>query len=429
MGNDGYAVQAVEGGTAGGGSARQAAERRTIIDRLSREADWLEGVAADQRTTARYLATLSDEFSVLHDLQWADADAVAGADGKRPAPHVVDHLVAGPGGLFAIVTRRFAAPITAHGGALWVGEVTLADELAAVLRASQSLANALGTAVAPVMGFHGDTLPADAPTALAGVLLCPVHEVASVVERFPHTMLLPHERAGAIEEVMPLMVTPGSSTRHQQAAPPAPSRVASSPPASAEPAAPVVSPAHDVNAVDDVFTGDHEGATTTPPRRRHWPVVLLVLVLVAAVVGAGLWWFLGAADSTDSSGGPAVVVDTTAPDPAPGDTVVSTGELAEAIAPPVLTASLVCPGKGDGWQVVPDWPGDLADLSSYDIEIQGDDGSWTHLTLLESKDLSVSALLAQPPKVTVTLRATAVMLDLSRAEGTPAEITTPDEAC
>lgn len=415
--NAGFEMSAIEGGDAGGGSARQASERRSIIARLGREADWLESVAADQRATAALLATLSDEWSVLHDLQWADSEAPRSTDGKRQAPHLLDHLVAGPGGLFAIVTRRFTVPITSQDGELWVGDSTLAGELVAVVSASQSLANALGTPVAPVMGFHGDTLPADAPAALQGVLLCPVDDVATVIERFPHTMLMPHERASLVEQLVPLMISPGTSTRHQQARPAAapPAQATPNPePAAARPPEPVLAP-----AVPD------GGADV----RRRWPLVLLVLLLVAAVIGGGLWWFLGSSAGDSSMiGGPDTSSAATIQAGDDSTSAVS-GDLAGSVPAPALTVSLVCPSEGEGWQIVPDWPGDLAELSSYDIELLGDDGGWTHLTLLESRDLSVAALSAQPPKVTFTMRATAVMLDMSRAEGSPVEVATPAEAC
>lgn len=424
----GFEMSSIEGGEAGGGSARQASERRSIITRLAREADWLESVAADQRATAALLATLPDEWSVLHDLQWADADAPPPADGKRQAPHALDHLVAGPGGLFAIVTRRFTVPITSREGELWVGDATLAGELVAVVRAAQSLANALGTPVAPVMGFHGDTLPPDAPAALEGVLLCPVDEVATVVERFPHTMLMPHERASLIEQVLPLMIAPGTSTRHQQSAP-RPTQQPTEPGEPTEPTEPVESPTSRPVAQPE----QTRSVGPSAPARRRWPVVLVVILLVAAVIGGGLWWFLGSSDAdTSNLGGSGTSVGAptdTATDAATDGTGVGSGELAASVAPPTLTVSLVCPAEGEGWQIVPDWPGDLPDLSSYDIEVQGDDGQWTHLTLLESRDLSVAALSAQPPKVTFTMRATAVMLDMSRAPGAAVEVATPADAC
>ncbi len=153
-------------------------------------------------------------------------------------------------------------------------------------------------------------------------------------------------------------------------------------------------------------------------------MVLVVLLLVAAVIGGGLWWFLGSS-SSDSLGGAAAT-----PSSAPSDASNPTsGDLAAAVTPPTLTYSTVCPADGEGWQIVPDWPGDLEELSSYDVEVQDDTGAWTHLTLMESRDLSVAALSTQPPSVTFTMRVTAVMNDLSRAAGAPVEVTTPAEAC
>ena len=434
----GSELTSIEGGEAGGGSARQASERRSIIARLAREADWLESVADDQRTTGQLLATLADDWSVLHDLQWTDAETAPAPDGRRPSPHVLDHLVVGPGGVFAIVTRRFAVPITTRDGQLWVGDVTLADELVAVLRGSQSLANALGTPVAPVMAFHGDTLPAEAPAASEGVLLCPVGDVAAVVARFPHTMLLPHERSGLVEQVLPLMISPGTSTRRQQAAPSPPREpdVRPQPVSNHEPsAAPTAPTAPSASRAPRVPRGPQGKSepVETPPSRRRWPVVLLVVLLGVALIAGGLWWFLGPSGTDSSSIGGSVTTmgpgtDPTT-EPSTSGSGVALGDLASGVAAPTLSVSLVCPGEGEGWQIVPDWPGDVDNLSSYDIEVQADDGQWTHLTLLESRDLSVAALSAQPTEVTFSMRATAVMLDMSRAEGTPVEVATPAEAC
>ena len=88
------------------------------IDPLAREARRTYSGALAELAVTRSLAGLGSEWTVLHCVTVADG----GSDDRLDA--VVDHLVIGPAGIFAVTTHSHA------GQAVWVGERTfLVDDI------------------------------------------------------------------------------------------------------------------------------------------------------------------------------------------------------------------------------------------------------------------------------------------------------------
>lgn len=99
---------ATEGDDVAGESAREVARRaREQADRLNRRAELFEQGAEGEAETARALAALPPEWTVLHDLRWP---------GRRLAN--VDHVVIGPSGIFVIDSKNWTGRITTTGGTL-----------------------------------------------------------------------------------------------------------------------------------------------------------------------------------------------------------------------------------------------------------------------------------------------------------------------
>lgn len=423
------------------------------------EAKWLDAVADDERTTAAHLERLSPAYAILHDLK------LSGSQGN------IDHVVVGPGGAFLVITRRFTDAVAFRDGALYAGERALTGELDGLRSIAGQLSQALGTPVAPVLGFHGTALPATTPPSIDGVLVCSAENLVRVITRASHTLLPPHKITDVSEKALPMLFNPGSMartdvpTRPEPPAPPLDPRGPSLPVLpSAAPvaAAPVmVSPQMDELARrrDETFravetssapvpaeyvsppalipaafpAGSPGGAVIAAPaaagrssaprhkRSRGFVVaVVLSLCLVAGTLGAAASMILN--DDTSNGGeGPSTVLPDTS-------TTVS-GPMAAALPAPLVSFSPVCPSPGSGWQLLADWPGDVPGLQQYDVELQDAEGAWSMLTPLMSSAVTIAALEAQPPNTTLTLRITAVMTDGSRSINQPTEITTPTSAC
>ena len=174
---------------------------------------------------------------------------------------------------------------------------------------------------------------------------------------------------------------------------------------------------------------EQKKATTSAGEQRGRSVAVGIIVaacLVAAAAGVAARVLL-----TDDGGDGTTIVPTT---PAPQTTVVATsttlaGPLAEGLEAPVVSFTAVCPGAGQGWNWVADWPGDLPGLDYYAVEFQNADGTWSPLAPLESAAVSSVSIGGQAPNVTVTVRVTAVMTDASTSPNQPTSFTSPTSPC
>lgn len=453
----------IEGGLAGGSAAHHADQRRTVATRLVAEAKWLDAVAEDERNTAAYLEKLSNAYAILHDLK------LDGMQGN------IDHVVVGPGGAFVVVTRRFADPVNVRDGALFAGDRPLGAELAGLRAVAEQLAQLFGTPVAPVLGFHGGLLPATTPPTVDGVFICGAENLVRVITRASHTLLAPHKITDVTEKALPLLFNPGSVSRDELAPRPDPQRtqtdnrvpeLALAPPAPAvsaaatpldeaarrreeairalrmggtdaavpaavaptfaqapapPPPAPAPAPGFAPLPGDESAPEAASGKGRAPHKRSRGFVfaVIASLCLVAATLGAAasmIWKDDKGSGASASS--TTIFVNST-----------SVGPLAASLPAPTVAFSAVCPAAGAGWQLVPDWPGDIAGLTQYDVELQAADGTWTPLAPLLSSAVTVAELEAQPANTTLMFQITAVMSDGSRSITQPTPFTTPTSPC
>jgi hypothetical protein len=112
---------------------------------------WRRG-AAGERRTARLLGPLERQgWAVLHDL------AVPGSRAN------IDHLVIGPGGVFAIDSKQYRGRLQLDAvGKLWHGRYPLAPALRAASWEADQAAQHLpdpGMAVVPIVAVHGAQVP------------------------------------------------------------------------------------------------------------------------------------------------------------------------------------------------------------------------------------------------------------------------------
>jgi Nuclease-related domain len=112
---------------------------------------WRRG-AAGERRTARLLDPLERHgWTILHDL------AVPGSQAN------LDHLVIGPGGVFAIDSKQYRGRLQLDAvGKLWHGRYPLAPAVRAASWEADQAAQVLpdpGMAVAPIVAVHGAQVP------------------------------------------------------------------------------------------------------------------------------------------------------------------------------------------------------------------------------------------------------------------------------
>lgn len=440
----------IEGGVAGGSALQQAAQRRATADRLIAEANWLEGLATDERSMAGKLTYLPPAYAILHDLR------LPGSKGN------IDHLVVGPGGAFAVVARRCSEAVTFHDDQVWVGGQSLRDVLEVARVESQLLTQSLGTTVVPVLALLGVMLPVSATNAVGGVLVCAAENIVRVVTRASHTLMPPHKVSEAVERALPLLHNPGSIVRTESAlgvkadpvgdtsvkpfvpavALPSQASVqrrlalqhaASRNGATGEnPALPAAKPT--TERASRPSGGPAVAVDASPSKERSGhrrslvfiAVVLLGLSLIAVALGTIVRLLSDdgdepAASETSAPAATALPVATTA--------AGLDGPLAASLVAPTVAFTPSCPAPGAGWQLVPVWPGDVPGLVRYDVELLNLAGGWSPLKALEQPVQPWVDLVSQPPNVTYTLRFTAVMEDGSRSLNAPTAIITPATAC
>jgi hypothetical protein len=137
---------------------------------------WRRG-AAGERRTARLLAPLERHgWAVLHDL------AVPGSRAN------LDHLVIGPGGVFAIDSKQYRGHLQLDAaGKLWHGRYPLAPALRAASWEADQAAQVLpdpGVAVVPIVAVHGAQVPWG-KVVIDGVPVVPARRLPSMLGQLP----------------------------------------------------------------------------------------------------------------------------------------------------------------------------------------------------------------------------------------------------
>jgi hypothetical protein len=137
---------------------------------------WRRG-AAGERRTARLLGPLERQgWVVLHDL------AVPGSQAN------IDHLVIGPGGVFAIDSKRYRGRLQLDDvGKLWHGRYPLAPAVRATSWEADQAAVVLpdpGMAVVPIVAVHGVQVPWG-KVVVDGVPILPARRLPSMLRQLP----------------------------------------------------------------------------------------------------------------------------------------------------------------------------------------------------------------------------------------------------
>jgi hypothetical protein len=137
---------------------------------------WRRG-AAGERRTARLLGPLERQgWVVLHDL------AVPGSQAN------IDHLVIGPGGVFAIDSKRYRGRLQLDDvGKLWHGRYPLAPAVRATSWEADQAAVVLpdpGMAVMPIVAVHGVQVPWG-KVVVDGVPILPARRLPSMLRQLP----------------------------------------------------------------------------------------------------------------------------------------------------------------------------------------------------------------------------------------------------
>jgi hypothetical protein len=151
---------------------------------------WRRG-AAGERRTARLLRPLERHgWAVLHDL------AVPGSRAN------LDHLVIGPGGVFAIDSKQYRGRLQLDpSGRLWHGRYPLAPALLAASFEADQAAQVLpdpGLAVVPIVTVHGAQVPWG-KVVVGGVLVVSARRLPSMLRQLP-TVLGPERVVGLADQ-------------------------------------------------------------------------------------------------------------------------------------------------------------------------------------------------------------------------------------
>jgi hypothetical protein len=137
---------------------------------------WRRG-AAGERRTARLLEPLERHgWAVLHDL------AVPGSRAN------LDHLIIGPGGVFAIDSKQYRGRLQLDAvGKLWHGCYPLAPALRAASWEADQAARVLpdpGMAVVPIVAVHGAQVPWD-KVVIDGMLVVSAGRLPGMLRQLP----------------------------------------------------------------------------------------------------------------------------------------------------------------------------------------------------------------------------------------------------
>jgi len=356
------------------------------------------------------LAALPPAYALLHDLR------LPGSKGN------VDHLVIGPGGVFVIVIRRCEHTVEYRNDQLWADSQPLEDVLAAAEVESQMLTQLLRTPVVGVVALLDATFSTAMPSKVAGTLVCTGDLVGRVITRGSHTLLPPHQVAEITERALPLLHSRASVPRTESAlgvqAGPLPDM-------SVMPTVPPHVPATQRfrHAVPAIATTEKSGRTRSI---RFVGGALVVMCALAVAFGSIVSTIFGDDDKGEAAAPPTTVAATT--DDNTG-TLSTASSSAAIVTPPSVAFTATCPAPGGGWQLTPDWPGDVPGLVRYDIEVQSLDSSWRPLEAIVNAQTPWMSLTGQPANAAYTLRITAVVANDARVVSEPMIVTAPAADC
>jgi Nuclease-related domain len=137
---------------------------------------WRRGAAGERRTAALLKPLERHGWAVLHDL------AVPGSQAN------IDHLVIGPGGVFAIDSKQYRGRLRLDpSGRLWHGRYLLAPALRAASWEADQAAKLLpdpGMAVVPIVAVHGAQVPWG-KVVIDGVPIVPARRLPSMLCQLP----------------------------------------------------------------------------------------------------------------------------------------------------------------------------------------------------------------------------------------------------
>jgi hypothetical protein len=137
---------------------------------------WRRGAAGERRTALLLSQLERHGWAVLHDL------AVPGSRAN------IDHLVIGPGGVFAIDSKQYRGRLRLDSSArLWHGGYPLAPTLQAVSFEADQAAQILtdpGVVVVPIVAVHGAQVPWG-KVVMNGVPIVPARRLPSLLRALP----------------------------------------------------------------------------------------------------------------------------------------------------------------------------------------------------------------------------------------------------
>jgi Ca2+/Na+ antiporter len=196
--------------TAGESAREVARKRREKAQRLTQIADAWERGAAGEEATARALALLPAEWTVLHDVHWP---------GRSKAN--IDHVVIGPGGVFVIDSKLWNGTVSVAGDVLRQNGRSREKNVAAVAEAALAVTGVIGQVPAvPVLCFVRD----EPITGWArDVMVCSTANVSEMLTSRPPVL-----HAATIARLLPVL-TRGLFPAISPGAPPARTRSDSNP--------------------------------------------------------------------------------------------------------------------------------------------------------------------------------------------------------
>ncbi|HLM17998.1 MAG TPA: hypothetical protein VK549_09275, partial [Acidimicrobiia bacterium] len=183
------------------------------------------------------------------------------------------------------------------------------------------------------------------------------------------------------------------------------------------------------------FTLEPPELARRPPRergpRRGWHVLKVAVACVLGLVvaaGAVVLFSAWLSNRSDKS-----VVESTTTTVAPSTTSAkptdSTTATTVADAPQAHFIA-TCPEAGQGWAMVPVWPGTFEGLAYYEYSVQSiPDGSWIRLGALQSPDAGTLNVPAIAPGDKRIVRITPALRDGTAGEPMFAVVTAPTGAC
>ncbi len=341
------------------GTERSRATVTASLPTAQPTAEWERTVRARHRVSA-LLHALPPGFLVFHDLEL-----------PKPSRAVIDHLVIGPRGVWAVTTAVFAEPIAVGSGrnadTLWSGRTSLRTMLEAADWESSTISELIGHSVEPLLCLVAPSLPQPAFD-FNGIRICRpealTKQVAVSTADFVDVAVI----ADTVQRVFGV-----------------------------EPSTEAVLPTLGTPVLPPQFRPEiARPHRRTPGARLHairtkTSVRAVAVVALLAAVAVFLPSIVRLWRSVASEG--AARVSDVIEERSPND------------GPAPVGYTLTCPSPGAGWTVEWTWPGDLPDdVAGYGIRTQSEDGPALVHTVVLWSDPSVTpppARLTDPASTTI----------------------------